>query len=56
MFFRRKERKLTLCIVYVDDIVVTGNDHEGIHQLKEFLGEGFEIKDLGQLRYSWELK
>ena len=38
MFFKRKKHKLTVYIVYVDDVLVTGNDREGIRQLKEYLG------------------
>jgi hypothetical protein len=38
-------------IVYVDDIVITGDDVEEIKCLKENLGRAFEVKDLGPLRY-----
>jgi hypothetical protein len=37
--------------VYVDDIVITGDDEEEIRWLKENLGRAFEVKDLGPLRY-----
>lgn len=37
--------------MYVDDIIVTGNDHSAIQQLKGFLAENFFIKDLGRLKY-----
>ena len=40
-----------MLIVYVDDIVVIGNDKEGMAQLKECLLKEFEIKDLGRLKY-----
>ncbi|XP_043718020.1 uncharacterized mitochondrial protein AtMg00810-like [Telopea speciosissima] len=36
---------------YVDGIVITGSDSAEITKLKFFLGQEFEIKDLGQLRY-----
>ena len=37
--------------VYVDGIVITGDDVEEIKRLKENLGKTFEVKDLGPLRY-----
>ncbi|RVW79569.1 Retrovirus-related Pol polyprotein from transposon RE1 [Vitis vinifera] len=43
--------KITVLIVYVDDIIVTGNDEEEISRLKTVLSKEFEIKDLGTLRY-----
>ena len=43
--------KVTAFIVYVDDIVLTGNDLEEMGRLKHFLAKEFEIKDLGNLKY-----
>jgi len=37
--------------VYVDDIVLTGNDDGEIQNLKHLLANEFEIKDLGSLKY-----
>ena len=45
------EGKLAILIVYVEDIVVTGDHEEEIAQLKQILAKEFEIKDLGALRY-----
>ncbi|KAL5816220.1 hypothetical protein ACOSQ3_024598 [Xanthoceras sorbifolium] len=42
---------ITVLIVYVDDIILTGNCDEEIQKLKCFLAKEFEIKDLGSLRY-----
>ena len=38
-------------IVYVDDIVITGSDHDGIQKLKQHLFSYFQTKDLGKLKY-----
>lgn len=43
--------KVAMLIVYVDDIVLTGNHDEEIKRLKLLLSKEFEIKDLGPLRY-----
>ncbi|KAL6311476.1 hypothetical protein AAG906_012064 [Vitis piasezkii] len=51
-----KEGEMTLFIVYVDDIIITGDDEEGIGNLKKLLAREFEIKDLGQLRYFLGMK
>ncbi|XP_057494217.1 uncharacterized mitochondrial protein AtMg00810-like [Actinidia eriantha] len=37
--------------VYVDDIIITGDDATGIVQIKHGLRRSFDIKDLGPLRY-----
>ena len=42
---------IVLVAVYVDDVVVTGNDLEEITTLKSFLGDKFKIRDLGKLHY-----
>lgn len=43
--------KISILIVYVDDIILTGNDTSEIQNLKGKLAREFEIKDLGELRY-----
>ena len=45
------EKKITALIVYIDDIIVTRDDIEEMHNLKGKLAKEFEIKDLGNLRY-----
>jgi len=37
--------------VYVDDIVITGNEHHGIKQLKGYVSFHFHMKGLSLLRY-----
>lgn len=45
------DKRIAILIVYVDDIILTGNYKEELARLKSFLSEEFEIKDLGYLRY-----
>jgi hypothetical protein len=40
-----------LLVIYVDDIVITGDDSGGIAWLKLFLQHKFHRKELGKLRY-----
>jgi hypothetical protein len=51
MFYKRNVSRVAILIVYVDDIVITGDDDAGIRDLKLHLTREFEVKDLGQLRY-----
>lgn len=43
--------KIAILIVYVDDIIVTGDYAKEIKHLNEALAKEFEIKDLSPLRY-----
>ena len=56
LFIRRVDDQVTVLIVYVDDIVITGNDEHEITKLKAQLVKEFEIKDLGPLRYSLRIE
>jgi Reverse transcriptase (RNA-dependent DNA polymerase) len=51
LFIKRKGDKLTMLIIYVDDMIITGNDEEEMHRLEEKLSQEFETKNLGRLKY-----
>ena len=51
MFFYYGKGKRTILIVYVDDIVITGEDPQEIERIKSEMAKSFEVKDLGQMRY-----
>lgn len=51
LFVRKTAKGTTLLLLYVDDMIITGDDVDGILRLKQFLGHHFETKDLGPLSY-----
>ena len=52
LFFKHsKIDKLAILIVYVDDIIMTGDDSTEIVEFKRKLTQEFEIKDFGALKY-----
>jgi hypothetical protein len=51
LFIKHREWKTTTLIMYVDDMVLTGDDLEERKSLQRFLASKFEMKDLGQLKY-----
>jgi hypothetical protein len=44
VFYKYLGRKVTVLAVYIDDIIITGDDERD-------LSKKFEVKDLGQLKY-----
>ena len=44
VFYRNSQVGIILLVVYVDDIVITGNDIAGISSLKSFLPGQFHTK------------
>ncbi|XP_034197667.1 uncharacterized mitochondrial protein AtMg00810-like [Prunus dulcis] len=51
MFTHKHGKSFTVILLYVDDMIITGNDDDAIRDLKHFLGTCFKIKDLGPLKY-----
>ncbi|WJZ86050.1 hypothetical protein VitviT2T_005550 [Vitis vinifera] len=51
LFLKKQHGNITTLIVYVDDMVVTGNDPEERKALQNYLSRDFEMKDLGPLKY-----
>ena len=51
LFLKHKKGKITALIIYVDDMVVTSDDHEEISSLQQYLASEFEMKQLGDLKY-----
>lgn len=51
LFYKRDGHDITILIVYVDDMIVTGSNPSEIEKLRSHLTKEFEMKDLGTLKY-----
>ncbi|GJV49096.1 putative RNA-directed DNA polymerase [Tanacetum coccineum] len=51
LFTKSEKGSFIVLLVYVDDIIVTGNNVNSIESFKKFLKTKFQIKDLGKLKY-----
>ncbi|KAL0402265.1 UNVERIFIED_CONTAM: Retrovirus-related Pol polyprotein from transposon RE1 [Sesamum latifolium] len=51
LFIKAKERKLAVVLVYVDDLIITGDYEEEVLQTKENLSVRFQMKELGHLKH-----
>ena len=51
LFLRRTDKDTILLLLYVDDMIITCNDLNGIQELKDFLSQQSKMKDFGHLSY-----
>ena len=52
VFYQHLAQNLCIyLVVYVDDIIITVNDQVDIANLKQYLFQHFQTKDLGRLKY-----
>lgn len=51
LFFKKTGDLISIIVVYVDDILITGDDPIESAAIKDFLNSEFKIKDLGELYY-----
>ena len=51
LFTKGEKEYHVAVLVYVDDLLVAGNNETSIKEVKSFLASHFHMKDLGKLRY-----
>eukprot|EP00253_Pinus_taeda_P010497 PITA_10497 len=51
VYIKEKDGKLLIVVLYVDDVIFTGNDDYLIENFKTIMKEEFEMTDMGLLRY-----
>eukprot|EP00253_Pinus_taeda_P003739 PITA_03739 len=51
LYIKENDGKLLIVVLYVDDVIFTGNDDYLIEHFKSVMKEEFEMTDMGLLRY-----
>ncbi|KAG7536926.1 Ribonuclease H-like superfamily [Arabidopsis suecica] len=51
LFTLQSPQGIVVVLIYVDDLIISGDNKEGINNTKTFLKSTFDIKDLGELKY-----
>ena len=51
LFLKQNRGKTMALIIYIDYMIVTSNDKEGILELQKYLTYEFKMKDFGGLKY-----
>ncbi|KAJ9556664.1 hypothetical protein OSB04_011278 [Centaurea solstitialis] len=51
LFIYQKDDTFIASLIYVDDVIIVGNNSEKIQEVKKSLHDKFSIKDLGELKY-----
>jgi hypothetical protein len=51
LYVKKTDHGILVIVIYVDDLIITGDSDGDISDLKNLLKQKFEMKDLGELRY-----
>lgn len=56
LFIQNDDVSFTSLLIYVDDIIITSNSLYMINCIKKYLHNQFHTKDVGELKFSLEIK
>jgi hypothetical protein len=51
LYVKKTDHGIVIIVIYVDDLIITGDSDANIFDLKKLLKQKFEMKDLGELCY-----
>jgi hypothetical protein len=51
LYVKKINHGIVVIVIYVDDLIITGDSDADILDLNKLLKQKFEMKDLGELRY-----
>jgi hypothetical protein len=51
LYVKKTDHGIVVIVIYVDDLIITGDSDVDIFDFKKLLKQKFEMKDLGELRY-----
>jgi hypothetical protein len=51
LYVKKTDCGIIVIVIYVDDLIITGDNDANIFDLKKLLKQKFEMKDLGELHY-----
>ncbi len=51
LYVKKTDHGIGVIVIFVDDLIITGNSDANIFYLKKLLKQKFEMKDLGELHY-----
>jgi len=51
LYMKKTNHGIVVIVIYVDDLIITGNNDADIFDLNKLLKQKFKMKDLGELLY-----
>jgi hypothetical protein len=56
LYVKKTNHGIVVIVIYVDDLIIIGDSDEDTSDLKKLLKQEFEMKDLGELRYFFNIE